>query len=390
MNINKTVYKTILKKAFVVPFQIKFWDGEVVKYGEGQSEFTFIFNTPLAVSEIQKNPSMALGEAYMKNDIDLDGDLQKVIEYLYNNRKSLLHGPAKGKFLKNNNIIKSKDNVHHHYDIGNDFYELWLDDSMTYSCGYFQSPDDNLNNAQKSKNAYILKKLNLKKGQTLLDIGCGWGELILTAAKDYEVKCTGITLSKEQFLKVSERIRAEKLDDLVEIELLDYRELKNKSFDRVVSVGMVEHVGKDCLSEYFCTVNRLLNEEGVSLLHCITGFSGTAIDSWIDKYIFPGGYLPTVKELISYMANEKFHLIDAESLRAHYVKTLEHWANNFEKALPKIISTRDETFARMWRLYLNGCAASFNCGNIDVHQLLFTKGINNELPLTRDYLYQTN
>lgn len=387
MDMNKVFYKTILKNAFSVPFQIKFWDGEVVKYGKGESEFTFIINSPIPANEIKNDPSMALGEAYMNNRIDLDGDLQKVIEYLFGNGKSFLHGPIINKFM-NNNIKKSKDNVQYHYDIGNDFYKLWLDDSMTYSCGYFQCPDDTLNDAQKNKVAHILRKLNLEEGQTLLDIGCGWGELIITAAKEYKVKSMGITLSSEQFAKVEERIKDEKLEDLVEVQLLDYRHLKNKQFDRLVSVGMLEHVGKECLQEYFCSVNKLLRPEGVSLLHCITGIRGTGVDTWIEKYIFPGGYIPRVKELVSHIADEEFHLIDMESLRIHYAKTLENWAENFEQALPEIINSKDETFARMWRLYLNACAASFNCGNMDVHQFLFTKGANNELPLTREYMYE--
>ncbi|WP_446787921.1 class I SAM-dependent methyltransferase [Macellibacteroides fermentans] len=387
MDLNKIFYKTFLKDVFFVPFQIKFWDGEAVKYGEGESKFTLIINSPIPVADIKSDPTMALGEAYMTNKIDIDGDLQKVIESLYNNSKSFLHSTIINKKLSNN-IKKSKDNVQHHYDIGNDFYRLWLEDSMTYSCGYFQSPDDTLNGAQKNKVAHILRKLNLNEGQTLLDIGCGWGELIITAAKEYRAKTMGITLSSEQFAKIKERIKSEMLEELVEVQLLDYRELKNRKFDRVISVGMIEHVGKDYLHEYFSTVNKLLVEEGVSLLHCITGINGAGTNTWINKYIFPGGYIPTVKELISHMSDEDFHLIDAESLRRHYGRTLEHWAKNFENALPEIMKSKDETFIRMWRLYLNACAASFNSGNIDIHQFLFTKGVNNELPWTREYMYK--
>ncbi|KAF5047047.1 Cyclopropane-fatty-acyl-phospholipid synthase [anaerobic digester metagenome] len=258
---------------------------------------------------------------------------------------------------------------------------------MTYSCGYFKSTCDSLNDAQKNKTSHILRKLNLNKSQTLLDIGCGWGELILTAAKEYNVKAMGITLSSEQFNKVKERIRAEGLENLVEVELLDYREIKNKKFDRIVSVGMIEHVGKELLPEYFSKVKNLLDEDGISLLHCITGINGDGVNSWINKYIFPGGYIPTIKELITYMSDEEFYLLDVESLRRHYGKTLEHWSRNFENALLEVMTRYDEKFIRMWRLYLNGCAASFNSGNIDIHQFLFTKGVNNHLPWTREYIY---
>ena len=276
-----------------------------------------------------------------------------------------------------------------HYDIGNDFYQLWLDDTMTYSCGYFASDDDTLTQAQKNKVHYILKKLHLKAGQTLLDIGCGWGELIIAAARNYRVKALGITLSSEQWSAVQKKIENSGLDDLLEVKLIDYRELKDRKFDRIVSVGMIEHVGKDYLHEYFAQVNQLLNTGGLSLLHCITGIRDSGgTNSWIDKYIFPGGYIPNIQELIGYMAKEEFHLLDAESMRRHYGRTLENWAQNFEQALPVIQQTQNETFIRMWRLYLNACAASFNCGNIDVHQFLFAKDIYHDLPWSRKYIYQ--
>nr|WP_312578931.1 cyclopropane-fatty-acyl-phospholipid synthase family protein [Sedimentibacter sp.] len=385
MNTDKIFYRSFLKNIFRIPFEIKFWDGEEEKYGEGDSKFKLIFNCPLSKTKLLNDPSLALGEAYMTNEIDIDGDLQNIIEYLYQNKKSILHNNS-NKHIRNN-LKNSKDNVHYHYDIGNEFYKLWLDNTMTYSCGYFKSPWDSLNDAQKNKTSHILRKLNLSKGQTLLDIGCGWGELILTAAKEYNVKAMGITLSSEQFNKVKERIRAEGLENLVEAELLDYREIKNKKFDRIVSVGMIEHVGKELLPEYFSKVKNLLDEDGISLLHCITGINGDGVNSWINKYIFPGGYIPTIKELITYMSDEEFYLLDVESLRRHYGKTLEHWSRNFENALPEVMKKYDEKFIRMWRLYLNGCAASFNSGNIDIHQFLFTKGVNNYLPWTREYIY---
>ena len=204
---------------------------------------------------------------------------------------------------------KNKDDIAHHYDIGNDFYKLWLDETMTYSCAYFQNEQDSLTTAQHNKVNHILKKLNLQKGDTLLDIGCGWGELITAAAKQYGVKAMGVTLSEEQYAKTSERIKQEGLTDLVEVSLLDYRDIKNHKFDKIVSVGMIEHVGKDNITQYFETVNKLLNDGGISLLHCITSpANGGATNGWIEKYIFPGGYVPAVNELITNMTNEQFLL----------------------------------------------------------------------------------
>ncbi len=212
--------------------------------------------------------------------------------------------------------------------------------------------------------------------------------MILAAAQSYRLKAVGITLSEEQYDKVCGRIEEENLNHLVDVQLLDYRELKDQTFDRVVSIGMLEHVGKEHLGEYFAAVERLLEEKGISLLHTITGRDERGTNSWINKYIFPGGYIPTVSELIKHMEIYGFYLYDAESLRNHYTRTLEHWAQNFEQALPLIRESKDETFIRMWRLYLNSAAASFHSGNIDLHQFLFSKGPNNHLPWTRDYIYK--
>ncbi len=390
MIIDKVFYKTLFKNLFSDTFELKLWDGSSEIYGKGEVQFKIIFNEPIPKADIIKDPSLTFGEAYMTNKIDIEGSVQKVIESLYNNKESFLSNSDKySSLLKiaTNNIKNSKKNIEFHYDIGNDFYKLWLDDTMTYSCGYFKSKDDSLIQAQKNKVEHILKKLNLKEGETLLDIGCGWGELITSAAKKYKVKAMGITLSVEQLEKVKERIKNEGLEDLVEVQLVDYRELKNRTFDKVVSVGMLEHVGQDHLKEYFVAVNNLLNDKGVSLLHCITSTEIGGNNTWINKYIFPGGYIPAVKELVNCMSDVGFSLNDAENLRLHYGRTLEHWAENFENALPEIRKTKDETFIRMWRLYLNACAASFNSGNISIHQFLFNKGVNNELPWTREYMY---
>lgn len=391
MSIDKAFYHNAMKDMFADPCEVKYWDGEVKRYGEGESQFRISFNEPISKSEIISDPSLAFGEGYMYNKIDIDGAVQKVIESIYRKQSSFLHDKkAYVKLAKilSNSLCKSKEDVQFHYDIGNDFYRLWLDKSMTYSCAYFKSPEENLEQAQKNKVDYILRKLNLHPGQTLLDIGCGWGELILAAAKTYQVKALGLTLSSEQYARVKERIEEEQLQDFVDVQQIDFRELKDRTFDRVVSVGMIEHVGKENLNDYFLRVKSFLKEGGVSLLHCITGRDEAGTNSWIDKYIFPGGYIPPIQDMVSLLVANKFYLIDLESLREHYTKTLEHWARNFEQAIPEVRKMKDETFIRMWRLYLNSCAASFHYGNIDLHQLLFTKGVNNALPLTRMYMYE--
>ena len=390
--VDKVFYRTLFRTLFTDTCTVRFWDGEETVFGDGESRFRLLLNEPLPKADIIADPSMTFGEAYMEKRLEIEGDLQMVMESLYRNMEGFLRkGNLYHKAKKiSNNLKRSRENIVHHYDIGNDFYRLWLDDTMTYSCGYFATETDTLAQAQANKVAHILKKLNLQEGQTLLDIGCGWGELVLAAAERYKVKALGITLSKEQMHAVEKRIHDAGMQDFAEVRLMDYRELKDRSFDRIVSVGMLEHVGKDHLHEYFEHINKMLNEGGVSLLHSITGIheSEGGTNSWINQYIFPGGYVPSIQELVGHMSCEQFHIVDVESLRRHYGRTLEHWARNFEAALPEIRKTKDETFIRMWRLYLNSCAASFNTGNIDVHQFLFTKGITCEMPWCRTYMYQ--
>lgn len=376
MIIDKAFYHNIMKNMFSDPCEVKFWDGEIRKYGDGEVLFRITFNEPLDKSQIINDPSIAFGEGYMFGKIEIDGNLQKVIESIYKSKSSFLND--NGHYLNlvkkiNNSIQKNQDDVKYHYDIGNDFYRLWLDETMTYSCAYFKSPEDTLEQAQKNKIELILNKIKLYPGQTLLDIGCGWGELILTAARDYQVKSLGITLSSEQYLKVKDRIKDEKLQNLVEVLQIDFRELHGRTFDRVVSVGMIEHVGKANIGLYFSSVDSFLNNEGLSLLHCITGNSEDGTNSWTNKYIFPGGYIPAVHDLIAKINDNGFNLVNLESLRKHYIRTLEIWSQNFENSLPQIRRMKDEVFIRMWRLYLNSSAASFSSGNLDIHQFLFTK-----------------
>ncbi|QGU95333.1 methyltransferase domain-containing protein [Clostridium bovifaecis] len=352
-----------------------------------------LINSELSKKDIMKDPFLALGEAYMDNVIDFQGSIQKIIESVYKNKDSFLnkaHLFEKLYKITSHSIKKSKKDIEHHYDLGNDFYELWLDRTMSYSCAYFKNEEDSLYEAQLNKIEHILKKLNLRPGDRLLDIGCGWGELIITAAKKYGVKALGITLSNEQVKKVEERIEENSLQNQVEVRLIDYRELLDtgEKFDRIVSVGMLEHVGRKNIPTYIKDVSKLLEDGGVSLLHCITAQIESEPNQWIKKYIFPGGYIPSIRELAYNMGENNLHLIDLESLRLHYKRTLECWASNFENQLDEIKDMKDETFIRMWRLYLNACAASFHYGVIDVHQFLVTKGLNNDIPMTREHLYR--
>lgn len=244
--------------------------------------------------------------------------------------------------------------------------------------------------AQLNKIRHTLAKLSLQPGQKLLDIGCGWGYLIIEAAKLYQVQALGITLSEEQYKKAKQRIGEEGLEGQVDVLLADYRELakKNLSFDRIVSVGMLEHVGRVNLPVFMEEVDKLLVEGGAALLHCITGLVETEGNDFLMKYIFPGGYIPSVRELVDHMSRHNLRINDLENLRLHYHRTLQHWARNFEANLESVRAKFDDRFIRMWRLYLNACAANFTAGITNLHQFVITKGVNNSLPMTRDYLYK--
>lgn len=393
MEINKNIVKSIAEHLSDRPFDLEYWDGEIIKYGEGEPEFKLIIKNFPSKKELLSDPSVALGEAYMKGDIDIEGDLQKFFESIIRNKDSFMNKNTVFRLaskIKAPSLIKSKKDIAHHYDIGNDFYSLWLDKTMSYSCGYFKNPTDTLYDAQMNKIHHILKKLNLKEGQHLLDIGCGWGYLIIEAAKLYKVKALGITLSEEQFKKAKERIKQEGLEDLVDVQLMDYRNLEksNLEFDRIVSVGMAEHVGHANLPFFFKNVDSVLKESGLFLLHNITNLVETEGNKWITTYIFPGGYLPTLREELNIAADINFRTLDVESLRLHYMKTLEEWCKNFMNHLDEERHMFDDEFLRMWHLYLATCAAAFHYWDIDIHQILFSKGINNTLPMTRKYLYE--
>ncbi len=280
-----------------------------------------------------------------------------------------------------------KKEVSSHYDIGNDFYKLWLDETMSYSCGYFKHEDDTLYQAQKNKVDYILEKLYLKEGMTLLDIGCGWGFLLIEAAKKYKIKGTGITLSEEQYKECQKRIKEEGLSDYLEVKLMDYRDLPSdgKMYDRVVSVGMLEHVGRENYQLYLDCVSKVMKDGGLFLLHFISALKEHPGDPWIKKYIFPGGSVPSLREVMNCMTEDNFHTQDIEDLRLHYNRTLLCWEKNFKDHIEEAHTMFDERFLRMWDMYLSACAATFHNGIIDIHQILMTKGINNNLPMTRWY-----
>lgn len=372
-----------------------FWDGTEERYGEGPPFFKLTIREKSIAGKLAKNPTLVFGEAYVSGAIDLEGDIADAIKLIHINKEFIdkfsigAAGQKVASALSRLSIEKQKKDVRHHYDLGNDFFALWLDPTMSYSCAYFRSPEDTLEQAQMQKIDYTLKKLQLNPGETLLDIGSGWGWLIIRAAQQYGVNAVGITVSKEQHAKTRERIADLQLERLVKVELADYRELAKtgRKFDKVVSVGMFEHVGWANLPVYMAAVRDMLNPGGLSLLHTITHTTEGPVNPWIDKYIFPGGYIPSLREVVWLLPDYDFHLLDIESLRMHYAMTLDRWADGFEKNRHIVEEKYGKQFVRMWRMYLRSCAASFRHSGLSIHQLLFSRGLRNDLPLTREHLY---
>ena len=357
--------------------------------GEGNPEFTIIVNKDIPKKDILVSAELALGEAYMRKDIEIEGDLFKALCVVLGhvNKDSINKKVLSSLFNMGLRKKDQKQQVSSHYDLGNDFYSLWLDETMSYSCAYFKEKDDSLKDAQYQKVHHILDKLHLQEGMTLLDIGCGWGFLLIEAALKYGVKGYGCTLSEEQWKKGQERIKQFDLEGQVEIDLIDYRDVaaSGRQFDRMVSVGMLEHVGRPNLPIYMEDASAMLKEGGLFLLHYISDPAEKETSAWIRKYIFPGGSLPSLREIIGLAYEYDMNVLDVENLRFHYYKTLMHWYDNFQGVRDQVEQVRGTEFVRMWDLYLCGCAAGFYIGNMDLHQILMTKSINNTLPLTRWY-----
>lgn len=394
MSIGTRLMKKFLDRFDDSSFDVKFETGEEFHIGKENipAKFKIKINEEIPYKELLKSTTLTLGEAYMDGNLEIEGDLVEVLNEIFKYQKAFStdYSALKKLFKDSSSKKHQKDEVQSHYDIGNDFYKLWLDSTMSYSCGYFKNDTDTLEEAQRQKVHHILTKLNLKEGMSLLDIGCGWGFLLIEAAKLYKVKGVGITLSEEQYKLFNERIKEEGLEDYLKAELMDYRELKASGlkFDRVVSVGMIEHVGREQYDLFFKNVDAVLKSEGLFLLHYISGLKEYPGDPWLRKYIFPGGMLPSLREIISLSAEYNYYVQDVESLRRHYAKTLEAWHDNFEAHKDEVEQKFDERFIRMWRMYLCACIAAFTNGVIDLHQILFTKGVNNKMPLTRDYMYK--
>ena len=343
-------------------------------------------------------PDLYFGEAYTDGEILIEnGTLTNFLDIMLMNigrgeinffTKLINKLSGSYRYLTNFNFIKkSKMNVAHHYDLSNELYDLFLDPKKQYSCGYFINENDTLEDAQNNKIQHIIKKLNIKPNQKILDIGCGWGSLAIDIAKSANCEVTGITLSENQFAYCVKKAKELNMENQVKFKLKDYREL-NEKFDRIVCVGMFEHVGRKFYKKFFKQIEKLLTNSGVSLIHTIGSVNPPRDPHpWVTKYIFPGGYTPSLSEVTTPLEKAGLIVSDVEVLKLHYAHTLRHWKENCIKNKAQIIEMFDERFFRMWEFYLTGCEIAFKWGDQVVYQLQLTKSYTST-PITRDYIYR--
>ena len=373
-------------------------DGTTTRLGDGTGEHVHVaIRSPAVARAIALDPMLALPEAYMDGEFEvLEGDILGFLRIAFQNTgrggtdpftTRLVEGWRRlfRRFQQINTAGRAKENVHRHYDLSGEMYRLFLDRDMQYSCAYFERPGMSLDEAQEAKKRHIAAKLAMKAGVSVLDIGSGWGGLGLYLARHFDADVLGVTLSTEQHSMATERARQEGLENHVHFELRDYRDLSER-FDRIVSVGMFEHVGVNHYRTFFNRAATLLKPDGTMLLHTI-GRSGppSATNAFIRKHIFPGGYIPALSEMLPAIERSGLAVTDVEVLRLHYAETLRHWRERFMANRKRAVEIYDERFARMWEFYLAGSEAAFRWQDLIVFQVQMTKR-NDTLPMTRDYI----
>lgn len=369
-----------------MPFvEIVLWDGTLI--GDRSSPTRrIVIRSPRALRRLLFDRVAGFGEGFMADEIAIEGDLTEVLTALDRGLSRTTHNQCSRRLFRwpgfSNSISAAKSRVHHHYDIGNDFYQLWLDRQCVYTCAYYSHPDATLEQAQTAKLDYICRKLRLKAGETVIEAGSGWGALALHMARNYGVKVRAFNLSHEQNIYARDRASREGLSARVEFIEDDYRSITQK-YDAFVSVGMLEHVGEGNYRQMGKMIDRALKRDGRGLIHSIGRIAARPLDSWTVKYIFPGAYAPSLREMMDLFECGGFSVLDVENLRIHYARTCAEWLARFERVTDQVLQMFDERFVRMWRLYLAASSAAFENGDLQLFQVLFARSDNNDIPLTR-------
>ena len=368
------------------------WDGEDAYRPPDECHGRIIFRDRGALLSVVLGPELGFGDAFSAGRIEVEGDLVDVLARCY--RCTDRVGAAAGKRSalgrlprpRPNTRTGSRRHIQHHYDLGNDFYRLWLDDEMVYTCAYYDTSDATLEQAQRAKMDHVCRKLRLQPGQQVIEAGCGWGSLALHMAREYGVRVRAFNISREQVEYARERASRVGMDGMVEFVLDDYRNIEG-TCDAFVSVGMLEHVGVRNYPALGEVIARTLKSSGLALVHSVGRNRPTPVNAWLEQRIFPGSYPPSLREMMEIFEPFNFSVIDVENLRLHYARTLREWLARFDRAADTVRAMYDEEFVRAWRLYLAGCSAAFFANSIQLFQVVCAPADNNNVPWTRAHVY---
>ena len=375
------------------PVRVSLWNGATVSPAPGNSMAHVRIANRASLLKLLADPAFQFGECFCDGSVEVEGDLVCLLEALIRAlSETASSAPAPRRVIERlrrrraNTPADSRNNIHHHYDLGNEFYQLWLDRQLSYTCAYFPSPEVTLEAAQVAKMDHVCRKLRLQPGERVVEAGCGWGALALHMAAHYGVQVNAYNISREQLAYARERARSRGLEGRVEFIEDDYRNIQGR-FDAFVSIGMLEHVGRENYGELGGVIDKVLQPDGRGLIHSIGHLKPDPLNAWIEKRIFPGAYPPTLREMLEVLEPCRFSVLDVENLRLHYALTLEHWLQRFDGARERVREMYDERFVRAWRLYLCGAQAAFRAGEMQLFQVLFARGRSNRVPWTRAHLY---
>jgi cyclopropane-fatty-acyl-phospholipid synthase len=384
--------KHLLEASGNAPITLLLWDGSEVLLTSEPVVGKLWIRDRRALRKLVANPDFEFGELYTSGRIEVEGDLAEVLETVYRSQAASRGWGMAGLVPSlsrraSQTPSRARENIRHHYDIGNEFYRLWLDQQMVYTCAYYPTGNETLEEAQTAKLDYVCRKLRLMPNERVAETGCGWGALALHMARHYGVRVQAWNLSAEQIHHARDRARREGLEDRVEFIEDDYRDIRG-SFDVFVSVGMLEHVGVANYAKLGALMDRVLTPAGRGLIHSIGRDYPLPMNSWIERRIFPGAQPPAISEMMAVFEPAGFSVLDLENLRLHYARTLEQWLARYEQAAGQVREMYDETFVRAWRLYLASSLAAFRSGTLQLFQVVFTRNGNNDIPWTRAALYR--
>jgi len=395
-NLDRRVVSWIMKRAGNPRVLIRLWNGDEFYVSDGNPVACLEFCDRRALPQLLLSAAVGFGESYSNGMIEVHGNFlafaneitralkeKSAQHYVWQKFQSLITA------MRSNTLTRSRHNVHHHYDLGNDFYKLWLDERMVYTCAYYEHPAASLAEAQLAKLEHVSRKLQLRSGQDVIEAGCGWGALAMHMAEHYGVNVKAYNNSHEQVAYA--RLEAERRGLAKQVEFVedDYRRVRERC-DVFVSVGMLEHVGLRNYRILGELIDRSLKPDGIGLIHTIGRSHPRPTDAWIRKRIFPGGHIPSLGEMMALFEPFRFTVLDVENLRLHYARTCRTWLENFENVSDQVRDMYDDEFVRSWRLYLAGSSAGFESGTLQLYQVLFAPGCNNDVPWTRQYQYQSD